>query len=546
MFPHSGGHGSHRLIGVTIPCVTSQKSPSAIRPVTPGSPEPAPETTDDRTLLQERLTLFGAINCGLAVLFYVVAQAMIAAGREAPWPAFAHAVMLANVSASAWTWAWCRRGSRSGASLRVLEGVVTFVVGQTSLVVAAVVIPEPVLGSMVILLAISLALYSRAIFVPSSAGRTAVVSVLTAAPLAVYSALTESLRLSVWKVVWLLAAVIVATAGSAVIYGLRREVSRARRLGQYTLEGKLGEGGMGVVYRARHAMLRRPTAVKLLRPERAGEAALRRFEREVQLTASLAHPNTVAVFDFGRTPDGVFYYAMEYLPGLTLEEVVSGDGPQPGSRVANILRQILGSLAEAHSVGLIHRDVKPSNVILSERGGLSDVVKVLDFGLARELDSADGLSQTGALVGTPSYLAPEAIRAAAPDPRSDLYAVGAVGYLLLTGLPVFEGRTVVEVCGHHMHTAPVPPSERLGRPVPPPLESFILSCLAKDPDRRPQSAEAAADALAGAEAPPWTQADARAWWATRGRALVAARSVEKLAAEDTLSRPGVLPPNGMS
>ena len=264
---------------------------------------------------------------------------------------------------------------------------------------------------------------------------------------------------------------------------------------------------------------------------------MRRFEREVQLTASLAHPNTVAVFDFGRTPDGVFYYAMEYLPGLTLEEVVAGDGPQPASRVAFVLRQILGSLGEAHAVGLIHRDVKPSNVILCERGGLSDVVKVLDFGLARELDSADGLSQTGALVGTPLYLAPEAVRSAAPDHRSDLYALGAVGYLLVTGRPVFEGRTVVEVCGHHLHTPPMPPSERLGRPVPAPLESFILSCLAKDPGDRPQTAEAAIALLGDVDEPPWAQADARAWWATVGQRLVSARRIDEIAEEPTRSGP---------
>ena len=228
---------------------------------------------------------------------------------------------------------------------------------------------------------------------------------------------------------------------------------------------------------------------------------------------------------------------MEYLPGLTLEEVVAGDGPQPASRVAHVLKQVLGSLGEAHAVGLIHRDVKPSNVILCERGGLSDVIKVLDFGLARELDSADGLSQTGALVGTPLYLAPEAVRSATLDHRSDLYAVGAVGYLLLTGRPVFEGRTVVEVCGHHMHTPPVSPSKRLGRPVPALLESFILSCLAKDPGDRPQTAEAATARLADLDERPWAQTDARAWWASVGEKLVSTRRIDDIAAEATRSGP---------
>jgi serine/threonine-protein kinase len=233
--------------------------------------------------------------------------------------------------------------------------------------------------------------------------------------------------------------VAVATAGSGVIYGLRREVRRALRLGQYTLEEKLGEGGMGVVYRARHALLRRPTAVKLLKGDRLGEASLRRFEREVQLTASLSHPNTVSVYDFGRTPEGVVYYAMEYLEGLSLEQLVAEAGAQPPGRVVHVLRQVLGALAEAHGVGLVHRDVKPGNVILCERGGLSDVAKVVDFGLVKDLDAADALSHEGMLVGTPLYLAPEAIRSPNADPRSDLYSLGAVAYVLLTGNHVFDG-----------------------------------------------------------------------------------------------------------
>jgi serine/threonine-protein kinase len=380
----------------------------------------------------------------------------------------------------------------------------------------------------------------RSIFVPSSARRTLLVSTLGALPLAAFSLATEAVRLAGWKVMWLLAAIAVATAGSAVIYGLRREVRHARQLGQYTLEEKLGEGGMGVVYRARHAMLRRPTAVKLLRPERMGEAALVRFEREVQLTASLSHPNTVTVFDYGRTPDGVFYYAMEYLEGLGLDQLVAADGPQPPGRVAHVLRQVLEALAEAHGVGLVHRDVKPANVILCERGGVSDVAKVVDFGLVKDLDAADGLSRDAALVGTPLYLAPEAIRSPVADARSDLYSVGAVAYFLLTGRNVFEGRTIVEICGHHLHTPPVPPSERLGRPLPAALEAWVLACLEKDPARRPPSATEAAAALERCGlADDWTQERARAWWAASGRSLAAKRREPPVPSALTLSRPAV-------
>ena len=297
---------------------------------------------------------------------------------------------------------------------------------------------------------------------------------------------------------------------------------------------------MGVVYRARHAMLRRPTAIKLLKPERMGEAGLRRFEREVQLTAGLSHPNTVTVFDYGRTPDGVFYYAMEYLEGLGLDQLVAADGPQTPGRAVHILRQVLEALAEAHGVGLVHRDVKPGNIILCERGGLSDVAKVVDFGLVKELEAEGDVTHDAALVGTPLYLAPEAIRSPAADARADLYSLGAVAYFLLTGQHVFEGRTIIEICGHHLHTPPTPPSERLGRPLPAALEAWVLACLEKDPARRPASAsEAAARLERCGLAGEWKADEARAWWVARGRGLAAARRAEATPSAFTLSRPVV-------
>jgi serine/threonine protein kinase len=315
----------------------------------------------------------------------------------------------------------------------------------------------------------------------------------------------------------LLAAVVFATS----MRSIRRQMQAAmdqieRKLGQYQLKQKIGEGGNGAVYRATHALLRRPTAVKLMNPEFArSEAARSRFEHEVQIASGLSHPNTIAIYDYGQTPDGTLYYAMELLNGTTLEQLVRVSGPLPAGRVIHILEQIAGSLTEAHGKGLIHRDIKPSNAILCERGSLFDVVKVLDFGLVKQIAHTDGnLTHANVLVGTPLYMAPEIIsEPGKASPQSDLYAVGAVGYFLLTGRNVFEGGSAVEICARHLNDAPVPPSQRAGLAVPKDLEDLVLACLEKDPARRPSSAEALRAALlACGEAQAWTQAQARDWW----------------------------------
>ena len=369
----------------------------------------------------------------------------------------------------------------------------------------------------------------RAVLIPSTTARTLVVTAIAAAPAILVSwivhrdtmALTgagfHQTRLSVtlFTGIWWLLQVVVATLTTRVIYGLRQRVREARQLGQYMLEKKLGEGGMGIVYRASHALLRRPTAVKLLVSERAGERAIQRFEREVRLTARLTHPNTVTIYDYGRTPEGVFYYAMELLDGIDLEELVKLTGPLPPARACHILLQVAGALAEAHSIGLIHRDVKPANIMLCRQIGRADIAKLLDFGLVRELDGVDKTrSDIRTLTGTPLYMAPESIvNPHTVDGRADLYALAAVGYFLLVGAPVFEARTVIEVCGLHLHAAPVPPSERLGRPLPEALERTILRGLAKKPDERYPSAEAFARELRLAqEGVSWTPEEAQAWW----------------------------------
>jgi serine/threonine-protein kinase len=336
--------------------------------------------------------------------------------------------------------------------------------------------------------------------------------------------------------VWWILTTILATATSSVIYGLRRDVREARKLGQYTLEEKLGEGGMGVVYRASHAMLRRPTAIKLLPTEKAGEQSIARFEREVQLTAGLTHPNTVTVFDFGRTPEGVFYYAMEMLDGAALDALVDLDGAQPPERVLHVLDGVAGALAEAHEIGLIHRDIKPANIILCKQGGGFDVPKVVDFGLVKDLSGGEvSLTATSSVTGTPTYMSPETITAPGTvDARSDLYALGAVGYFLVTGSHVFPGHNLIEICGHHLHTKPQPPSARLGRPLPQDIEALLLECLEKDPRRRPQTASELQDRVRGCRAyGAWDRERARCWWDENGSKLRRVR-----ADSPTLSRVG--------
>ncbi|MGI9429545.1 MAG: serine/threonine-protein kinase, partial [Bythopirellula sp.] len=300
----------------------------------------------------------------------------------------------------------------------------------------------------------------------------------------------------------------------------REAAIEAKQLGQYELEVKLGEGAMGVVYRGRHAMLARPTAIKLLDADKVTDTSIARFEREVQITSNLNHPNTIAIYDFGRTPEGVFYYAMEFLDGLDLQALVDRYGPQPPSRVIYILRQICGSLYEAHSLGLVHRDIKPANIMLNRRGGEGDVVKVLDFGLvkAREGEHADDPT-SDSIAGTPLYMSPEAIQTpGSVDACSDLYSVGAVGYFLLTGRPVFEATELSELCRMQVAELPKPPSSRAGKEIPAQLENAILACLEKTRSKRPQTARDLANMLNRAsEAYDWTIDDADGWWGRHER-----------------------------
>lgn len=307
----------------------------------------------------------------------------------------------------------------------------------------------------------------------------------------------------------------------------RNAAIEAQQLGQYTLEEKLGAGAMGVVYKGHHAMLRRPTAIKLLNTDKVDDTSIQRFEREVQITCRLNHPSTIAIYDYGRTPEDVFYYAMEYLDGIDLQDLVNAYGPQPGGRVIALLLQVCGSLYEAHSQGLVHRDIKPANIMISRRGGVPDVAKVLDFGLVKALDEEPGGgSNGGGLTGTPLYMSPESIQTPmSVDGRSDLYGVGAIGYFLLTGKPVFKANSLVELCRMHVDEAPIPPSEMLGSTVSPELEHALLSCLEKSRSKRPQTARDLATLLEKCpEVSEWSVESADAWWSKYERAKSGADS----------------------
>lgn len=312
---------------------------------------------------------------------------------------------------------------------------------------------------------------------------------------------------------------VISVWGVRTINTLRREAFEAKQLGQYKLKQQLGVGGMGEVHLAEHVLLKRPCALKVIRPEKAGNPqTLARFEREVRATATLSHWNTVEIFDYGRTDEGTFYYVMEYLPGLNLQQIVEMFGPMPADRAIHLLMQACDALCEAHARGLVHRDIKPGNIFAANRGGIYDVAKILDFGLVKPLAEPveSGVTQEGMIAGSPLFMSPEQATADKVDARSDIYSLGGVAYFLLTGRAPFEHEKPIKVLMAHASQQPDPPS-RYRPDIPVDLERVILRCLAKAPEDRYDSAKSLRTALAEcAAAGHWTRENAAQWWRDYG------------------------------
>ncbi|MDF2693208.1 MAG: Serine/threonine protein kinase [Labilithrix sp.] len=414
-----------------------------------------------------------------------------------------------------------RRRARSIETLDRLDAFVVPVVGWLTVLFAT----RPTDAGrpdLIVLLITTYALVLRAAFIPSTAVRTVATAAVTLLPLLPASFLMtrrsggSGVVMAAYMAIWSASSVICAGVISHVLHGLRARVRDAMRLGQYVLEAKIGRGAMGTVYRASHAMLRRPTAIKLL--TESSHEAIARFEREVQLTAGLRHPNTIAIFDYGRTPDGIFYYAMEYLDGLDLQQLVDQGGPQSPSRVVHFLVQICGALEEAHRAGLVHRDIKPSNLMVLPRLGQHDAIKVLDFGLAK-VRSGDDAFPPNAICGTPHFIAPEAVlEPSRVDARADLYSLGVTAYFLLTGDFPLDGNDPVDICIAQVNREPKPLSRVKGVPLA--LERILMACLEKKPERRPSSASELSAQLMACGVQPWPEADARECWKETPRSML--------------------------
>ena len=507
------------------------------------------DTSNGLEFVQQRIGLFAKIIALISLAFLIVGifgglALQLTAPAEPPIhivatntvrTLIAHVTGLILLTA---VWLLCRWGRFPLVTLERLDAV--SLIGACTAWAFFIEPPhvESIHGAVV---SVAMSVLARSIMVPSKAERTLRLTTLAVLPLMAFmwlslgafqpagpaipgpSAVTMT---AVFQTLLVIAVIWMATITSRTLYDLRRSVREANELGQYALEEKLGAGGMGEVWRARHRLLIRTAAVKLIRPELLAsthadpQLVLRRFEREALATAALRSPHTVQLYDFGEAEDGTLFYVMELLLGIDLESLVSRFGPIPAERAVHILKQVCHSLDEAHQNGLTHRDIKPANIFVSSTGTELDFVKVLDFGLVqlRSVRAEDGgnLTTEATLACTPAYAAPEIARGEASyDHRVDIYAVGCVGYWLVTGQRVFEANSLMQMLFDHATTPPPRPQTRTELPIPPDLEQLIMDCLEKDPARRPVSASVLAQRLSTCRVPePWTRERAERWWQT--------------------------------
>lgn len=524
------------------------------------------DTWGGSPFVQARLALLGKTVFLLAFGFFSVLNGLLLmAGGLGILPALATQANLmhflaASVMATLWAITRARRWSLR--TLGVLDAG-SLLLGGVCLALMAAQPDEKLL--MRGLLALTVTMMVRAVLIPSTATRTFCLSWLSAAPLLLVAAVFHQAALpgfapafqkalvSVEALLWLIISTTLSTVTSLTIYGLRQQVKAASEIGQYTLEEKIGSGGMGEVWRARHRMLIRPAAVKLVTASALGSAEgrdpelrLRRFEREARATAGLTSPHTVQLYDFGVTDDGTLYYVMELLDGMDLDTLVERHGCVSPERAIHLLLQVCASLDDAHENGLVHRDIKPSNIIVSRVGAAWDFVKVLDFGLvklagARPTPEDIRLSTDNDVRGTPAFIAPELVLGIETDHRVDLYALGCVAYWLVTGKLVFEGPSAIKVIADHLHSVPPPPSVRAPFPIPPELDTLILDCLAKDPDQRPPTARALQARLQSIPiSEPWTRERAEHWWSQHVPDATSKRSVADLVLSQEARPPRVI------
>jgi eukaryotic-like serine/threonine-protein kinase len=472
-----------------------------------------------------------ALIIGIAIGLNTLANALMTLGGAMPLPPLSLLLRLGICAGCAGVW-WVVRSPRFSSQQKVTIGLIFEVVGAFAFALFEVTVFRDFglpMGGTTSFVCVWILIFR--LIVPTTSTRALITALLSASgvPLAIwlsaklgYPSFPSLVVAGLYKTSYMTA--IIAWLASRSIYRLGTAVSEARMMGRYKLERLLGSGGMGEVWLASHALLKRPAAIKLISPEALGlpnteetERQLRRFEREAQATAELHSPNTVRLYDFGTTEGGSFYYVMEYLEGIDLDTLVERYGPVQPERAVFILRQICHSLMDAHEQGMIHRDIKPSNVRLCHLGPDFDFVKVLDFGLVKHLSVEPqelDLTREGAAAGTPAYMAPEvALGHRDIGAATDLYMVGCVAYWLLTGQLVFEGATPMAVVSGHIHSEPPPLSQRTELSVPPELEQLIMDCLRKDPTERPSSAEALFEGLDAVPlANAWSKDRARKWW----------------------------------